>query len=74
MHRRLTALTFALLATLALAAPVAAASHFPEQPGDLPGCDAVLSLPKNIIEHLQTVNPATAERLQDNITDACFGG
>jgi len=63
---------FLVLAALATAAPVAG-SNFPEQPGDIPACDVVTSLPKDVIGHLLAVNPQAAERLLDNVADACEG-
>jgi hypothetical protein len=69
MRNRLSALGLALVMMFAFAAPIAAA-----QPSPLRACDVVQSLPKDIIAHLFSVSPATAERLLALLADACQGG
>ena len=73
MLHRVTALVLGLVLALTLAFPVLA-GDFPEQPGDLPACPVVQSLPKDIIGHLFGVSPGAAERLVALLTDACLGG
>ena len=70
--RRLAASTIlAVAAAIGLAAPVAA-GDFPDQAGRPPACDVITALPKDVIGHLDSVNPAVAARLAQRVADACF--
>ena len=67
--KRIGVTVAALALSFTIAGPVAAAD-FPEQ-GKPQSCAVLLSLPKDVIGHLFTVAPATAERLLAQITEVC---
>ena len=67
--KRIGMFAAAIALSLSLAGPVGAAG-FPDA-GKPHSCDAVQSIPKDLIGHLFTVAPATAARLLALLTEVC---
>jgi hypothetical protein len=69
MKRLTLAASAATFALAMLVAPTAAAD-FPEQ-GNPHSCAVLTSLPKDVIAQIRAHAPATADRLEAQLADAC---